>query len=364
MTKTSTKWTLRDAMRLSHPKGVDPAVGEFILRGNITEDAPAILGGFKAMQNASSVKEVLAILAEHKNLPWETIPTQFLREPKVWKALFANNALNGQALVRNVTRLARIGAFKDMQFAADYAARLTDERMIERTRLHPLNYLNALVVHKDGQVDRRGGYGYWGGYRNKDWTTSSVIAGALEDGFYKSFKYVEPANKATLVALDVSGSMSSMAMGLDLSCYEVEAAMAMTIVRTEPAFEVVGFSHQLVGIDITKNDSLESAMNKVKRVRMGATDVSLPAIYAASRGLKVDTFVTFTDNETWSGAVKPFQALRNYRDMTGIPARQVVVGLNSTGFTVADPKDALSLDIVGGDANLPRLIAEFSAGRI
>ena len=363
MTKTSTKWTLRDAMRLSHPKGVDPAVGEFILRGNITEDAPAILGGFKAMQNASSVKEVLAILAEHKNLPWETIPTQFLREPKVWKALFANNALNGQALVRNVTRLARIGAFKDMQFAADYAARLTDERMIERTRLHPLNYLNALVVHKDGQIDRRGGYGYWGGYRNKDWTTSSVIAGALEDGFYKAFKYVEPAGKATLVSLDVSGSMSATASGLDLTCAQVAAAMAMTVVRTEPAHMVMGFSTTYVDLGISKSDSLDSVLRKTSR-SFGGTDIAQPAIWAKSNGVKVETFVTITDNETWAGRTKPFQALKAYRDATNIPARQIVVGLNSTDFTVADPKDALSLDIVGGDANLPRLIAEFSAGRI
>lgn len=359
----STKYTLRDSMRLSHPKGLDKSVGNFILRGEVSADAPAIIHGFKAMQNASSVKDVLNVLSEHKNLPWETIPTQFLKEVKVWETLFRNGALNGQALVRNVTRLARIGSFKDMHFAADYAAHLSDEKMIQRTRLHPLNFLNALVVHTQGQKDRRD-QGWWGASRNKDWETSSVIAGALEDGFYKSFKYVEPANKATLIALDVSGSMSSMASGLDLSCYEVEAAMAMTVARTEPAHQFVAFSRNIVPVDITKNDSLETAMRKIQAIGMGGTDVAAPMLYAQRAGLKVETFVTFTDNETWAGSVKPFQALKEYRDHSGIQARSAVVGLNSTGFSVADPSDPGSLDIVGGDSNLPRILADFSAGRI
>lgn len=360
---SSTKWSLRDAMRLSRPKGVSPAVGNFILRGEVTEDAPEIIRHFEAMQAAKSVSDVLSVLSDCKNLPWETIPTQFLKDAKVWKALFYNNALNGQALVRNVTRLSRIKAFNDMQFAADYAARLTDERMIERTRLHPLNYLNALVVHKDGQVNRSVGYGYWGGHRNKDWTTSSVIAGALEDGFYKAFKYVEPAGKATLVSLDVSGSMGSMASGLDLTCAQVAAAMAMTVVRTEPAHMVMGFSTTYVDLGISKSDSLDSVLRKTSR-SFGGTDVAQPAIWAKSSGVKVETFVTITDSETWAGRTKPFQALKAYRGATNIPARQIVVGLNSTDFTVADPKDALSLDIVGGDANLPKVITEFSAGRL
>lgn len=363
---TKTKWTLRDAMRLSHPKGVDKSVGNFILRGEVAEDAPAVIHGFTAMQNAGSVKDVLNVLEEHKNLPWETIPTQFLKEKSVWEALFRNGALNGQALVRNVTRLARIGAFNDMQFAAEYAARLSDESMIKRTRLHPLNFLNALVVHTQGQKVRGQDSNGWWSYpeRNKDWVTNSTIAGALEDGFYKSFKYVEPAGKATLIGLDVSGSMSSLASGLDLSCYEVEAAMAMTVARTEPAHQFVAFSHRIVECGITKNDSLNEAMRKIRAIGMGRTDVAAPMVYAKSVGLKVDTFVVFTDNETWAGAIKPFQALKQYRDHSGIPARLAVVGLNSTGFSVADPSDPGMLDIVGGDANLPRILADFSAGRI
>ncbi len=47
----------------------------------------------------------------------------------------------------------------------------------------------------------------------------------------------------------------------------------------------------------------------------------------------------------------------------GIPARLVVVAMTSTGFSIADPADAGMLDIVGFDAAVAQLIADFSAGR-
>jgi 60 kDa SS-A/Ro ribonucleoprotein len=59
--------------------------------------------------------------------------------------------------------------------------------------------------------------------------------------------------------------------------------------------------------------------------------------------------------------VHPVQALREYRERTGIPAKLVVVGMTSNGFTIADPDDAGMLDVVGFDAAAPALIADFVA---
>jgi 60 kDa SS-A/Ro ribonucleoprotein len=198
---------------------------------------PRIISGFEIIQQAENEQQVLNALSSFKNLPWEAIPTQFLKSDKVWKALFYNGQLNGQALLRNVTRMARIGAFNDLTFAADYAARLADSEMILKTRLHPINYLNTIVTYEEGQVQRSGRneWPYWGGGRNKDWNTSGPIVDALNEGFHTSFKAVVPAGKRTLLGTDVSGSMSSPASGIDLSCAQVAGAVAMTIARTEPA---------------------------------------------------------------------------------------------------------------------------------
>ncbi len=294
------------------------------------------------------------------------MPTDSLKDPDVWKTLFHVGQLKGQALVRNITRLARIGAFTDMVFAREYADRLADEEMIRRTRLHPINFLNAVVVHQEGQVPRgqRGPFNYYSGSRTKDWTTVPVIVDALNEGFHKAFKYIEPANKRTLIGLDVSGSMSGLAVGLDLSCSQVTAAMSMSIAKTEPFHQIMGFASTFRDLGISSSMDLSSVMRKISGLTFGSTDCSLPMLWAKENKIEVDTFLVMTDNETWAGKVHPHVALRDYRQKMGIDAKLVVVGITATDFTIADPTDRGMMDCVGADSNLPKVISEFSAGRI
>jgi 60 kDa SS-A/Ro ribonucleoprotein len=356
-------WTHRDMFRLSHPEGVNPKVGNFILKGEVDlVESPNVLVGFQVAQDSQTVEDVLQALEAFKKLPWEALPTQFLKEVKVWQKLFYNNQLNGQALLRNVTRLAKLGAFKDMVFARQFADKLVDEEMIRKTRLHPIQYLLALVNYTEGQVDRKR-YGLYG-MRSKDWTVNPVIRDALDAGFYLAFKYADSADKKTLIGLDVSGSMSSLAMGIDLSCAEVGAAMSMATVRREPYYQVMGFAHVFKDLGITPKMSLQQVLAITRRQNFGGTDCSLPMTWAKEQGVDVDTFVVMTDNETWAGKVHPHVALEQYRQHVGHDAKLIVAGMASNGFTIANPKDRGMLDVVGADASLPKLVADFSAGRI
>jgi 60 kDa SS-A/Ro ribonucleoprotein len=87
-------------------------------------------------------------------------------------------------------------------------------------------------------------------------------------------------------------------------------------------------------------------------------------IWATKERVPVDTFVVYTDNETWAGQVHPAEALKNYRQKMGIGAKLVVVGMTSTGFTIADPQDAGMLDVVGFDTTAPNVITEFSRSNV
>ena len=84
-------------------------------------------------------------------------------------------------------------------------------------------------------------------------------------------------------------------------------------------------------------------------------------VEALNRRWAVDVFVVFTDSETWAGDVHPAQALRAYRERTGIAAKLVVVAMASNGFSIADPNDAGMLDVVGFDAATPQVISDFVA---
>ena len=56
--------------------------------------------------------------------------------------------------------------------------------------------------------------------------------------------------------------------------------------------------------------------------------------------------------------------LHKYRRVMGIDAKLVVIGMTSNGFTIADPKDAGMLDIVGFDSTIPSLLSMFVRGEV
>ena len=356
-------WTLRDLMRLSHPVGVDSEVGAFILGHGVSDASTlGILQGFSEIQSAQTVSEVCSVLQIYKSLPWETVPTQFHKDPAVWKTLFYNGQLKGQALVRNVVRLARAGAFNDLSFAGDYAKALTDEEMIRKSRLHPVQFLLASITYEEGQTVR--GQGIFSSSRNKDWNTNPKILKALQDGFYKAFKYSEPSGNRIRIGVDVSGSMSwSSAVGADITAAQGSAIMALTLARQEDYVEILGFANTLRDLAIHDGMGFSQVLKKVQLNNFGHTDPSLLIQDAMNSHQEFDTFVVITDNEVNSGT-HPSRMLKNYRDKMGIDAKLVVMGMTSTGFTIADPSDRGMLDVCGFDANVPKVITDFMSGKI
>lgn len=356
-------WTHRDMLRLAHTKGINPGIGNFILgKEYYVNEVPSLIIGFEKLQNAKSEQEVINLISEY-GLPWEAMPTEWHKSLKVWRALF-DTGMGQTALLRNTVRFARLGAFNDMRFAKQYADKLQDAELIRKGRVHPINYLNAAVVFERGQLKEvKGGYYY--NYKElvKNWTTNATVLDGLQEGFYAAFGNIEPANKRTVVALDVSGSMGGWANGIDMTCAEVGAAIAMFILHTEPYCEIRGFSSQYVDLGITKKDTLANVLKKTNTWNFGSTNAALPMQFAERNKQEVDTFVVITDNEVNTGR-QPFQALKSYRDATGIAAREAVFGVSATPFSIADPNDAGSMDFVGFDSNAPRILADFSAGRL
>src|SRR5262249_11675805 len=152
------------------------------------------------------------------------------------------------------------------------------------------------------------------------------------------------------------------------------SAMAMATARTEPSFHCVAFTAAsggyggqwgggdpgLTPLTISPRQRLDDVGEGVERRPMGGADCSRPMGWASKHKVPVDTFVVYTDNETWAGKVHPFQALAEYRQRMGRPAKLIVVGMTSTSFTIADPTDAGMLDVVGFDSAAPQVMADFT----
>jgi 60 kDa SS-A/Ro ribonucleoprotein len=393
-------WAHRDLLRLAHPKPADPevqAVLRWVTHGAdalgplavktttagrevrvvhppVAADLPAPVRAFEAAKRAATADEAAALVREHR-LVRECVPTQFLDSPAVWEALLEDMPVT--AVLRNLATLTRAGVLAPgSDGTKKVAALLSDVDRLKKGRVHPLAVLVALKTYAEGR-----------GLRGKHtWPPVREVTAALDTAFYLAFEAFEPAGKRWLLALDVSGSMGcGRVAGAPLTPREASAAMALVTATTEPAHHVVGFTGRgfkvtaeafrtgpwagyanagsgVEPLPIRPGMRLADAVGAIEGLPMGPTDCALPMLYAAEQGLPVDVFVVYTDNETWHGEVHPFQALRQYREKTGIPARLAVVGMVSNGFTIADPSDAGMLDVVGFDTAVPAVLADFARG--
>ncbi|QDP45562.1 Ro-like RNA binding protein [Microbacterium phage FuzzBuster] len=347
-------WTHNDLLRRAHPSSAEPArraLFEWAKSGN-AEGTPAIVEGFIKAQEQGADH---AALIEQYRLPWEALPDEALTKASTWQALLDNQALPVGAVVRQLGRLTRLGVLDQMRsdYADVVAGMLTSTDTLKRARMHPLQLLVALKTYAQGRGVRG----------SETWTPVSSIIDALDAGFYAAFGAVEPAGKRTMFAVDVSGSMGMFSdpSGI-LTAREVSAAMALVGMATEPGSSVFGFSHDFRPLDISPRRRLDDAIRTISNLPFGHTDCALPMVEALRHGWEVDTFVIITDNETWHGAIHPHQALQQYRRVTGIDAKLIVMAVTATPFTIADPSDAGMLDVVGFGTDVPQLVTEFSRG--
>lgn len=315
-----------------------------------TAEAKAIL----AEANQASVKKLLDLIVTYR-LPREALPTEALNKVEVWEALLQEMPMT--AMIRNLGTMSKIGLIKPLSDAEKLVfQRLTDAERLRGAKVHPIQILSALRTYSSGRGVRSAA----------SWNVSTKVVEALDEAFELSFGAVEPAGTRHLLGLDVSGSMSGgeIAGVPGLSPSAATAALAVVAARTEPWTAIMGFADSFRDLGITAKDRVDVATRKVSGLTFGSTDASLPMTWALQNKIQVDTFVVMTDNETWAGNIQPVQALEKYRQATGIGAKLIVVGMTSTGFTIADPNDAGMLDVVGFDGATPALMAKFAKGEI
>ena len=406
-------WSHRDLLRLAHVKPPSdehnkvfryiakgwPGVGE-LPPGDGTdiiwaaEKAKAI--GNEGAPNGARTKEIVRLITDH-NLPRECIPTQYLNEIGVWEALLDNGGrgMPMTAMIRNLPKMTSIGLLEQNSHRKAVVDALGNEEALRKARVHPLSVLVALKTYGSGH-----------GVRGKlAWSPVPKVVDALDGAFYKSFGSVTPTGKRVMLALDVSGSMCSPEIsGMPGITPRIgSVAMAMVTAAVEDDVHCIGFTSQgglldgharlvadalsnyyggsgkLKGfwqspgsrgdygygvseLDISPRRRLDDNINSISNLPFGGTDCALPMLYAKANKIPVDAFLVFTDSETWHGQVHPTQALDQYKQAMGIDAKLIVVGMTSTGFSIADPARKDMLDVVGFDVAAPNIMSAFVRG--
>jgi len=379
-------WAHRDALRLAHPKA--PTVGHDVLFRYATKGWRSLAPASKAPTAVSELESVdaldvvgliesiksLAHLAPNEaatvisrmKLTREMVPTELLTHAEVWEALLEQMPLS--ATIRNLGVMTKVGLITPASTAARKVAdRLSDHEALRGARVHPVAVLAAMKTYAQGRGMKGSG----------KWTPVAQVVVALDKAFYLSFENARTTGKRIMLALDVSGSMGAPVFGMDyLTCREASAAMALVTAATEPKHRFVAFTKgdypsqwtETLGTEyntglsplmISPRQRLDDVVRQIATLPFGGTDCALPMVEATKHGWPVDTFVVFTDSETWAGNIHPVQALRDYRERMGIAAKLVVVAMASNGFSIADPDDAGMLDVVGFDTATPSVLAQF-----
>ena len=347
-------WSHRDVLRLAHVK--PKTEGHNALFHWVTKDKahldgaklPQIITAFEELHKDASVKNAVAAIKDY-GLTWEMLPTEVLKNQKVWEALMPNMGLT--ALIRNLGRMSANGLIGPLSDGEKLAvARLTDADALKAGRIHPITLLNAMKVYQQGKGDKG----------SMTWRVSQKVVDALNDAFYASFQHVQPSGENYLLGVDCSGSMfGARCMGLpNLTAAEAAAVMALATAKVESNYWIGGFNNTMSELKISPNMRLDQVLKVMREFRWGSTDCAQPMLYALKNKMNVDKFCVYTDNETWSGNIHPTQALKQYRGQYG-KGKLIVAGTSVTNFTIADPKDAGMLDIVGFDSAAPQLISQF-----
>ena len=359
-------WTHRDVLRLAHVKPssdgqqlvLNYAVKDALvgLEGDESAEAAAaraFLAGVEQARRSEDPAEMVALIAEH-GLAREHVPSPLLGSVEVWRALLNAN-MPMTAMMRNLAKMTSIELLKPLSAeTATVCAKLRDPAALRRARVHPFSVLTALKTYERGA----------GIKGSLTWQPIPEVTKALDDAFYAAFSHVLPTGKRFVIAMDVSGSMTcgDVNGSPGISPRVAAAAMAMATMRTEPRTHPLAFTSTLVPLRINAKMSLDEVVRECNSLPFGGTDCAQPMLWAMENKVKADVFIVYTDCETWAGSVSPADALRRYRQKTGIDARLIVVAMTSGGFTLADPSDAGMLDVVGFDASAPQIIRDFVMG--
>ena len=301
----------------------------------------------------------IAIMEQNKKIQREHLPTELLNTPQIWNTLLSGMGMT--ALIRNLGKLSQVGVASSR--SQDIIRMLGDPKSVKESRIHPLQVLVGMKTYSQGKGD----------LGSMTWPVNSYITTALSTTFRQAFGNITPTGKRFMIGLDVSGSMSmGMCAGAkNITPREGSVAMAMMTLHAEGEqnVHIYGFSHIFYNFNgkIRPGMTIQDAI-KATDVPFGSTDCALPMTEALKMytrsGVMIDVFCVYTDSETYAPTVHPQVALEEYRRVTGIDAKLIVVGMMANQLTIADPKDKNTLNLAGFDTSTPELISMFVRGLI
>lgn len=316
--------TLGDVLRMTHPKPADERQ-EALYQWTLGKD-------YKRENLPNLVQELLAFQQDNTK-PLPDVPLQMLMSLDLTREHWADIAKNGswQMLRMNLNTFARHGVYDVEGMSELIARKLADETAVKNSRAFPYQL-----------------YTTWSAL---DPNVPTVVKDALADAMTIALANVPVLSGNIVVAVDVSGSMSSAVTGYRrgatsvVRCVDAAALFAAAIKKANPMARIMPFDTALRSVKslessaetqaLTQQATPNSMMQKIAQSRLfrqqkadekqppqgivspteidvfalatelaslcgGGTATAIPLEHLNREKAQVDVMIYFSDNESWA----------------------------------------------------------------
>lgn len=298
--------SLADVLKMTHPKPATTAQEAFFAyvlgREHQADALPAnvqVLEKFRA-----------GVTAEVPDVPMQLL-TSLQLNAEQWAEVARNGSW--QMLRMNLNTLLRHGVFEIAGMPEVVAAKLADEKAIAKSRVLPYQLMMAWAAVDDA--------------------VPGVVKHALEQAMQHALVNVPKLSGNVVVAIDVSGSMSSAVTGYrqgatsKLRCVDAAALFASALKQVNPQIRLMPFDTEVRHLPDQRalglTDKIRELFTGKERTVLelakqlaamcgGGTDCSKPLRKLNQESAEVDLVIYFSDNESW------VDQLPNRRSYTGM----------------------------------------------
>ena len=226
---------------------------------------------------------------------WETQLSARGNTKEVWEDLINGGKVGYMALLRNLRNI--IKAHPDN--LDKVYEKLRDPAAVRKSKQLPFRYLSAYKTLKDECLG------------------SSKTYDVLEDALDASIANLPKLPGKTVIAIDISGSMSDpVSAKSNVRCYEIAMLLGLIANRICDDAIVYTFNHGVYNVTVPKRISI---LNEVSKTRCtGGTAMELPFAAMIDQRVKADRIIILSDNEcnsSWRGTVQSYAD--QYRHKTG-----------------------------------------------
>jgi 60 kDa SS-A/Ro ribonucleoprotein len=291
--------SLADVLKMTHPKPKTTEQDAFFAY---------VLGKEYQLTQLPAQVQALEQFRLGVNTELPKVPMQLLTHLNLNQQQWAEIARNGswQMLRMNLNTFLRHDVFKIKGMTKIIADKLMDEQSILKSRVFPYQLMMTWSALAQGMPHE--------------------ITNALKFAMQCSISNVPKLQGNVVIAIDVSGSMSSSVTGYrqgatsQLRCVDVAALFASAFKYVNPNIRLMAFDTQVRQLsnlskvqeylkrkNLMKQQNLEidifALAKKFASMCGGGTDCSKPLELLVKEKAKVDMIIYFSDNESWADQI-------------------------------------------------------------